>query len=35
MCVQTHGNINVCVQNGNINECVQTLANINEYTNTC
>ena len=26
MCVQTHGNINVWVQ---------TLADINEYTNTC
>ena len=34
MCVQTHGNINVCT-----NTCwyksIQTLANINEYTNTC
>ena len=35
MCVQTHGNINVCTNHGNINVCVQTLADINEYTNTC
>ena len=32
MCVQTHGNINVCIQTL---MSIQTLANINVCTNTC